>query len=213
MAILSVSSASFRREVMESELPVLVELTSERSPSARQMAPRVENIARRFDAKLKVVRVNLDTSPELAQAFRVQNIPTYVVVSGGRPVKSAPGLLSETELEDLVEPFLPGADEEVPAKELPALLKAKRVTVVDVREAMVFQRAHIPGAKNVPLEALEAALPSLAAERRPVVLYDRANGDDVRKAFELLGQAGLPAARLKGGFLGWEGEGFDIERG
>jgi 3-mercaptopyruvate sulfurtransferase SseA len=45
-----------------------------------------------------------------------------------------------------------------------------------------------------------------------VVIYDRSCGDDARKAFEALAQRNVPAVLLKGGFLAWEAEGFDIER-
>ncbi len=84
--------------------------------------------------------------------------------------------------------------------------------VVDVRDTGPFQRAHIPGARNVPGESITLAVQTLAMERKPVVLYDRAGGEDVRKAFEALQQVGLPAAILKGGFLAWEAEGYGIER-
>ena len=84
--------------------------------------------------------------------------------------------------------------------------------VVDIRDSGPFQRAHIPGARNVPGESITLAAQGLAMERKPVVLYDRSGGEDVRKAFEALQVVGLPAAILKGGFLAWEAEGYSIER-
>lgn len=212
MAVQSVTTASFKREVMEAELPVLIDLWAEWCGPCKQLSPRVEEVARELEGRLKVVKINVDQNPELARAFGAQSIPMLVVVAGGRPVKSAVGALSKKEILDLVEPFLPGSEDEIPAKELPALMKAKRVTVVDVRETPSFNRAHIPGARNVPAEGIGLAVQTLMIERKPVVIYDRSCGDDARKAFETLSQRNVPAVLLKGGFLAWEAEGFDIER-
>jgi thioredoxin len=212
MAVKSVTTATFRQEVMESELPVLVDLWAEWCAPCRQLSPRVEEVAREMEGRIKVVKVNVDQNPELAQAFNARNIPMLVVIVNGRPAKSAQGALSKKEILDLVEPFLPVNEDEVPAKDLPALMKARRVTVVDVRDAAVFNRAHIPGAWSLPAATITDAVPTLARERRAVVLYDRSGGDDCKKAMEALVAQGLPAAYLKGGFLAWEAEGFEVER-
>jgi thioredoxin len=212
MPVQAVTTATFKREVLDSELPVLVDLWAEWCGPCKQLSPRVEEVARELEGRLKVVKVNVDQNPELAQAFRAQSIPMLVVIVGGRPAKSAVGALSKREILELVEPFLPGSEDEVQPKELPALLKAQRVTVIDVREPAVFARAHIPGALNVPPAELDAKVPQLAARRKPVVVYDRSGGDDAKQVFEALSRRGLPAVMLKGGMLGWESEGFDVER-
>jgi thioredoxin 1 len=212
MAVLSVTTATFQREVLQSELPVLIELWAPGFPACRQLTPRVEEVARELDGKLKVVRVNAEENPQVAQMFRATDMPMLVVVVAGRPVNAAKGAITKAEILELVEPHLPGAEDEIPARELPALLKAAKVLVVDVRESGPFQRAHIPGARNVPAESITLAAQGLALERKPVVLYDRSGGEEVRKAFEALQQVGLPAAILKGGFLAWEAEGYGIDR-
>lgn len=212
MALQTVTAANFKQDVLQSDKPVLVALLSDRSPVCRQLVPRLEDVERDLGEKARVARVNVDASPELAQAFGVKQVPTLVVIAGGRPVNSGTGLLSKQEILELIEPHLPGAEDEIPAKELPRLLQARQVVVVDVREAAAYKRAHIPGAKSAPAEDLETALPTLAAARKPLVLYDRAGGETSRKAFETLSGMGLPAAILKGGFLAWEAEGFEVER-
>jgi thioredoxin 1 len=212
MSVLSVTTAAFQQEVLQSELPVLVELWAPGFPACRQLSPRVEEVSRELHGKLKVVKVNVEENPQVAQMFRVTEVPMLVVLAAGRPVNAAKGAITKTEILELVEPHLPGAEDEIPAKELPALIKAGKVLVVDVRESGPFARAHIPGARNVPAESITLAAQGLAMERKPVVLYDRSGGEDVRKAFEALQQIGLPAAILKGGFLAWEAEGYGIER-
>lgn len=212
MAVLSVTTATFQREVLQSELPVLIDLWAPGFPACRQLSPRVEEVARELEGKLKVVKVNIAEHPQIGQMFRVAEVPMLTVVVGGRPVNAAKGAITKAEILELVEPHLPGAEDEIPAKELPALIKAGKVLVVDIRDSGPFQRAHIPGARNVPGESITLAAQGLAMERKPVVLYDRSGGEDVRKAFEALQVVGLPAAILKGGFLAWEAEGYSIER-
>ncbi|MBK6535798.1 MAG: thioredoxin [Deltaproteobacteria bacterium] len=212
MAVLSVTTATFQREVLQSELPVLIDLWAPGFPACRQLSPRVEEVARELEGKLKAVKVNVEENPQVAKMFRATEVPMLIVVAGGRPVNAAKGPISKAEILELVEPHLPGAEDEIPAKELPPLIKAGKVLIVDVRDTGPFQRAHIPGARNVPAESITLAAQTLAMERKPVVLYDRSGGEDVRKAFDALQQIGLPAAILKGGFLAWESEGYDIER-
>ena len=212
MAVLSVTTATFQREVLQSELPVLIDLWAPGFPACRQLSPRVEEVARELEGKLKAVKVNVEENPQVAQMFRATEVPMLIVVAGGRPVNAAKGAISKAEILELVEPHLPGAEDEIPAKELPPLIKAGKVLIVDVRDTGPYQRAHIPGARNAPGESIPLAAQTLAMERKPVVLYDRSGGEDVRKAFEALQQIGLPAAILKGGFLAWESEGYDIER-
>lgn len=212
MAVLSVTTATFQREVLQSELPVLIDLWAPGFPACRQLSPRVEEVARELEGKLKAVKINVEENPQVAQMFRATEVPMLIVVAGGRPVNAAKGAISKAEILELVEPHLPGAEDEIPAKELPALIKAGKVLIVDVRDTGPYQRAHIPGARNVPGESITLAAQTLAMERKPVVLYDRSGGEEVRKAFDALQQIGLPAAILKGGFLAWESEGYGIER-
>ncbi len=212
MPVLSVTTATFQREVLESELPVLIDLWAEWCGPCKQISPRVEEVAREYEGRLKVVKINVDQNPQLAAAFRAQSIPMLVMVVGGRPAKQLTGAVSKQEIVEMVEAFLPQPEDEVQAKELPQLLKMRRVVVVDIREAAVFNRAHIPTAINVPLEAVDEKLQALASLRKPLVIYDRAGGDDARKVKDTLQERGLPAVLLKGGMVGWESEGFDVER-
>ena len=84
MAVKSVTTATFRQEVMESELPVLVDLWAEWCAPCRQLSPRVEEVAREMEGRIKVVKVNVDQNPELAQAFNARSIPMLVVIVNGQ---------------------------------------------------------------------------------------------------------------------------------
>ncbi len=211
-AIQSVNESNFEREVLQSELPVLIDLWADWCAPCKVLEPRVAEVATEFAGKLKVVKINVDQSPRIAQMFQARSIPMLVLMVGGRPAGALQGAVPKHEIVDLVSPHLPGASEEVPAPELFKLLKAKRVMVLDVREAASFTRAHIPGAINIPATDVETRVEELMSHRKPVVVYDRASGDDAKNVVKTLEATGLPAVLLKGGFLGWEAEGLDVEK-
>ncbi|MEI8259026.1 MAG: thioredoxin domain-containing protein [Deltaproteobacteria bacterium] len=206
------TEATFETEVLQSELPVLIDLYADWCAPCKVLSPRVAEVATEFAGKLKVVKVNVDHSPRIASMFQAKSIPMLVLVVGGRPVGALQGAVPKHEIVDLVSPHLPGATEEVPAAELMKLLKAQRVAVLDVRDPGPFGRAHVPGALNIPLAELETRVEELMALRKPVVVYDRSGGDDAKSALKTFEAAGLPSVLLKGGFLGWEGEGLDVEK-
>ena len=164
------------------------------TPCSQRAVSYAAELARRFDAE--VVLVHAIEAP--------LNLPPHTLVHIDAQGLSMP----------IMDYVREAADRRMGAalEELPALLKMQRVTVVDVRDPAVFARAHIPGAVNVPLDQLDAKLPQLAARRKPVVVYDRAGGDDAKAVFDALAQQGLPAVMLKGGMVGWESEGFDVAR-
>lgn len=211
-AIPTVSEATFEQEVLQSDLPVLIDLYADWCAPCKVLSPRVAEVASEFAGKLKVVKVNVDQSPRIAAMFQARSIPMLVLIVGGRPVGALQGAVPKHEIVDLVSPHLPGATEEVPAAELTKLLKARRVVVLDVRDAGPFGRAHIPGAVNIPAGEVETRAAELAAQRKPVVIYDRSGGDDAKSVLKTLETIGLPAILLKGGFLGWEAEGLDVEK-
>lgn len=216
MAVTTVTEATFEREVLLSELPVLIDLYADWCAPCKQLSPRVEEVARANAGKLKVVKVNVDHAPRIAQTFRAQSIPMLVLMHKRQVVDVLQGAVPKQAIDDLVAQVLGGgaSGDEVQPKELLQLLKTKRVAAVDVREPGAFNRAHVPGAVNMVPTSFdsEPELRKLAALRKPLIVYDRSNGDDAKNALKKLQEVGLPGAALKGGFLAWEAEGYDIER-
>jgi thioredoxin len=212
-----VSEATFEREVLQSDLPVLIDLYADWCAPCKVLAPRVEAVAREYAGRLKVVKINTDESPRIAQAFRAQSIPMLVLMVDGRPHGVLNGAVPKEDIVKLVEEAVggsqgPGGIENVKAQDLAKLIKERRVLVVDVREPGPYNRAHIPSAKNIRPEDIEAKLPELVVFRMPVIVYDRSYGDDAKKALEVFAKRNFPAAGLEGGILAWESEGYDIER-
>jgi thioredoxin 1 len=206
-----VTERNFEQEVLMSELPVLLEFSAEWCGPCKQMAPDLQALARELEGKAKVVMLDIDKSPNIPRQMGVQSVPTFVVFHGGRPVGGKVGAMRKAELRGLLEPYLPRAEGAIRPEELVQLLQAGRVSVVDTREAPVFNRAHLPTAINLPLEEIETRLAELHMLPATPVLYCR-SGDRTKELAAKLAEQGLPVAYLEGGVLGWEAAGQKLER-
>jgi thioredoxin 1/putative thioredoxin len=113
----------------------------------------------------------------------------------------------------MVEPALPRAADEVAPKDLAALLQAKRAVAVDVRDAATFARYRIPGAVNIPADSLAQRANELRpTDGRVRVLYGRST-DEAKDLAAKVREVGVQVGFLNGGFLHWEADGLDVERG
>ena len=206
-----VTERTFEQEVLMSELPVLLEFTAEWCGPCKQVAPDLQALARELEGKAKIVTLDIDKSPTIPRQMGVQSVPTFVVFQNGRPVGGKVGALRKAELRSMLDPFLPRAEGAIRPEELVELLKAGRVSVVDTREAAVFQRAHLPSAINVPMEEIESRLAELHMLPATPVLYCR-SGDRTKELASKLAEQGIPVAFLEGGVLAWEAAGQKLER-
>lgn len=211
MSVAFLTEQDFEREVVKSELPVLVDFTASWCQPCKVVAPEVEALARDMEGKAKVFKVDIDKSKRLATLMRIQSVPTFVVFHKGRPVAGEQGVLKKAQLAELLDPFLPRPEGAIKPDELAQALPSGQVVPVDTREPAAYQRAHLPGAVNLPLEEIESRLAELHMLPGEPVLYCR-SGDKSKELADKLASGGMPIAFLEGGMLAWEGSLLPIER-
>ncbi|MET9118218.1 thioredoxin family protein [Streptomyces longwoodensis] len=86
-----VTDADFSAQVIDSELPVLVEFTADWCPPCRQMGPVLKALAAEEGERLKVIQLNVDANPTTTNHYKVLSMPTFMVFRAGEPVKAMVG--------------------------------------------------------------------------------------------------------------------------
>lgn len=99
-----VDPSTFDEILIETRVPVLVDFWALWSTPCRAVAFEVERTATTTSGRAIVLRVNIETLPQLAVRYRVQGIPNFVVFEGGTPVRQRTGVASHADLLRLIEP-------------------------------------------------------------------------------------------------------------
>jgi thioredoxin 1 len=104
--VTEVTDTNFQAEVVESDVPVLVDFWAPWCGPCRMVAPVVEEIAKERGEAIKVVKLNIDENNETAIKYNVMSIPTLMVFSGGEVAKTVIGAYPKAKLEAELEPAL-----------------------------------------------------------------------------------------------------------
>ena len=90
---------NFESEVMNSDVPVLVDFYADWCGPCKMMSPVVDKIAEKYTGKAKVGKVNVDEQQEIAGQFGIMSIPSFVFIKGGKKVDQAIGVMPSSALE------------------------------------------------------------------------------------------------------------------
>ncbi|HEY2003826.1 MAG TPA: thioredoxin [Candidatus Saccharimonadia bacterium] len=96
--IKTIDKTTFDGTVLKSDKPVLVDLWAEWCQPCRAMEPTIEAVAKEFEGKVTVAKLNVDENPELAQQLDVMSIPTMMLFKNGQPVNRLVGLSTKERL-------------------------------------------------------------------------------------------------------------------
>ncbi|MEE8136197.1 MAG: thioredoxin [Thermodesulfobacteriota bacterium] len=94
---------NFESEVLNSEIPVLVDFWAEWCGPCRALAPVIEEIAEDYGSELKVGKLNVDENPGAPSAYDVRSIPTLIVFKDGAVLDRIVGALPKNQITDLVD--------------------------------------------------------------------------------------------------------------
>ena len=109
-----VNAANFESEVLQSPVPVLVDLYADWCGPCRMMGPVLDQVANKVQGQAKVVKVNVDEEPELAASFGVSSIPMLVVLHNGKVVSHVVGAVSEAQALEMLQKASPVAQKAKP---------------------------------------------------------------------------------------------------
>jgi len=97
-AVVEFSEGNFEQEVTKSPTPVLVDMWAAWCGPCRLIGPVVEELAGKYQGKMKMGKLNVDDHPQVAAQFRIMNIPTLLLFKGGQEVDRIVGVVPKDEL-------------------------------------------------------------------------------------------------------------------
>lgn len=105
-AAVEVTDTSFKQDVLDSEIPVLVDFWAPWCGPCRMVAPVVDEIAQQYEGQVKVVKLNTDENPNVASQYGIRSIPTLMIFKGGQRVDMVVGAVPKTTLANTLEKYL-----------------------------------------------------------------------------------------------------------
>lgn len=103
---MEITDQNFDEEVLQAKTPVLVDLWAPWCGPCLMAAPIIEQVAEKYEGQLKVVKLNVDDNPEVANRYRVRSIPTLLLFKGGEVVDQAIGVQPEPQLSRMIDEVL-----------------------------------------------------------------------------------------------------------
>lgn len=104
--ILAITDDSFEKEVISAELPVLVDFWAEWCGPCKMIAPILEDIAKTYQGRLKITKINIDENSLTAQKFGVRGIPTLMLFKNGELESTKVGAISKSQLSTFLDSHL-----------------------------------------------------------------------------------------------------------
>ncbi len=103
MSLLYLTESNFKKEVLESELPVLVDFWATWCGPCKIITPIIEELDREYTGRIKIGKLNVDENPKVATLYGIMSIPTLIFFRKGKIMEQAAGALSRAELKRKIE--------------------------------------------------------------------------------------------------------------
>jgi thioredoxin 1 len=106
MSLLNLTDANFKKEVMESKMPVLVDFWAEWCHPCKMLAPIIEELAKVYANKIIIGKLDVEKNPKTATHYGVMSIPTLIFFKNGKVMEQVAGVLSKAGLRKKIEESL-----------------------------------------------------------------------------------------------------------
>ncbi len=103
---IELTDANFKKEVLESELPCLVDFWAKWCGPCSIISPIVEQLAKQYEGKLKVCKLNVDEAPDIASNYSIMGIPTLIIFKNGNPIDRIVGVTPKEKIESKINAVL-----------------------------------------------------------------------------------------------------------
>jgi thioredoxin 1 len=106
MPLLDITDNNFKKEVLESSLPVLLDFWAPWCGPCKMIAPIIEELAREYEKKIKIGKINVDETQKIATNYGIMSIPTLMFFKNGKVLEQVVGALSKNDLKKKIEEVL-----------------------------------------------------------------------------------------------------------
>lgn len=96
------TDVNFEKEVIKSNLPVLVDFWGSWCPPCKMVEPIIKNLAEEYNGRLKVGKLNVDQNPKTASKYTIQGVPTFILFVSGKVKQRRIGAQSRAQLQDML---------------------------------------------------------------------------------------------------------------
>ncbi len=103
MSVLHLTDNDFKKEVLQSELPVVVDFWAPWCGPCKAIGPIVEELAKEYQKKIKVAKINIDENGKTATSYGIMSIPTVMFFKNGKVVEQVVGAISKSEFKKKIE--------------------------------------------------------------------------------------------------------------
>ncbi len=102
----SLNSQNFEAEVLNSKVPVLVDFSADWCGPCKMMAPLIDELADMYEGEMKIGKINVDQSPDVAQKYNVMSIPMFAFNKNSEVVETEVGALNKAKLQAIIDRVL-----------------------------------------------------------------------------------------------------------